>query len=523
MNVQTEKLENHVARLKVEIEPKRLEDAKKAAAKRIAKQVNIPGFRKGKAPYRILVNYVGEGPILEEAIEELGNDIYQQALDESEVEPYTSGQLEDFQLDPAPTFVFTVPLQPTVEMGDYRSVRVDFAPPEVEDKDVDDALRRLQEEHALVEESQHPAKMGDRIAGDVHGFILLADDDEAEAKDEDGDEAEAAATAEGAEDANTDGDEDAHDFSNADIHEHDTKIYLDPKREPVAGFADALVGVEAGEDREFVITYPDEEQYGSVAGRQVRFVVEVDIVENVTLPELNDAFAARVTEEEDEPLTLLELRARIRENITTQVTEGYKGKYVEKVINQLVEKGTFAFPKEMVINRIEDMVESIAQQLGLAADDYLRLLQKSREDLAEDETYRDSAEAYIKRSLVMRGILEAEQLTVDDSAIEAEISQTLAQFGEQADTYSDLFDTPNMRANISNNLLEKLITDRIVEIGRGITPDTTAQQDDITEAAADAEDVIPDAEPEADTAPAAEADAETSVTDADSKNEPEQF
>ncbi len=520
MNVQTEKLENHVARLKVEIEPKRLEDAKKEAAKKIAKQVNIPGFRKGKAPYRILVNYVGEGPILEEAIEELGNDIYRQALDESKVEPYTSGQLEDFQLEPAPTFVFTVPLQPTVELGDYRTVRVDFEAPAVEDKDVDDALRRLQEEHALVEESMHPAKMGDRVTGDVHGYFV-DEDDEAVADDETVADDEAVADdEEEIADIDDEHDEYGYDHSNADIHEHASEIYLDPEREPVAGFADALVGVKAGEDREFVITYPDEERYGSIAGRKVRFVVEVDLIENVTLPELNDAFAERVTEEEDEPLTLLELRSRLRENITTQVEQNYQSEYVEKVMDELAERGTFAFPREMVINRIDDMVEGTAQQLGLAPEDYLRLLQKSREDLADDETYRDSAESFIKRSLVMRGILEAEQLTVDDEAIEAEINRVLSQFGEQAETYRSLFDTPEMRANVSNNLLEQRIIDRIAEIGRGIAPELTTGDTET----ANAEDAEPNTGSDEEAAPEIDPEADESLVNEDSTstNETEQ-
>ena len=136
MNVQTEKLDNHVARLTVEVESQQLEKAKKQAARKLAKRVNIPGFRRGKAPYRVLVSYVGEAPIVEEAVETLGNDVFRKALDESEIEPYTIGELEDFKLDPQPTFVFTVPMQPTVEMNDYLSVRADYEMPDVTDEDV---------------------------------------------------------------------------------------------------------------------------------------------------------------------------------------------------------------------------------------------------------------------------------------------------------------------------------------------------------------------------------------------------
>jgi trigger factor len=102
LNIQTERLDNHTARFTVELDIDRLEQAKQAAAKKIAKRVNIPGFRKGKVPYKILLNYVGEGALLEDAIEILGNDIYKEALDQSGVDPYGPGQLEDFKVEPQP-------------------------------------------------------------------------------------------------------------------------------------------------------------------------------------------------------------------------------------------------------------------------------------------------------------------------------------------------------------------------------------------------------------------------------------
>ena len=137
--LRTERLENHKAQFTVEIEQEQLEVAKKKAARRLSHQVNIRGFRKGKAPYRIIANFLGEAAIIEEAVELLGNDIYKSALDDSEVNPYGPGALEDFSLDPKPTFVFTVPLQPEVELGDYRSIRKEYEEPEVEDEQVDEA------------------------------------------------------------------------------------------------------------------------------------------------------------------------------------------------------------------------------------------------------------------------------------------------------------------------------------------------------------------------------------------------
>ncbi len=144
MNVQTERLENHTARLTVALEPARLEKAKIQAAQKLSKRFRIPGFRPGKAPYKVVANYVGEASILEDAFEILGDEIYKAALTESALKPYGPGSLENVLPEP-PTMVFTVPLQPEVELNDYRSVRDTFTAPEVSDEDFERALKQLQE------------------------------------------------------------------------------------------------------------------------------------------------------------------------------------------------------------------------------------------------------------------------------------------------------------------------------------------------------------------------------------------
>lgn len=500
MNVQTERIENHSARLTVEIDIDQLDKAKKQAAKRLSRQVRIPGFRKGKAPYRVLVNYIGEAPILEEAVELIGNDVYREALAASELQPYSSAALEDFKLSP-PTFVFTVPLQPEVELNDYLSVREPFEVPEVKDEDVDEALKRLQEEHALVEESPSPAVMGNRVLGDIHGFFLDEDDDfddeDDDVEDEDdvveveaSDDAEASAGSDADDEADdndvddddVDDDDDEEDLHDAPIHQHDAKIYLDTEREPVPGFAEALVGVEPGDTRTFEIDYPDdEEKFGGLSGRSVKFIVQVDGVEVVTLPELNDDFAARVSEEDgvleegDEPLTMVQLRARIRENIGKELENQKKSEYVEVVMDQMVELADFAYPEEMIVNQIDGLIEQTASRIGLKAEDYMSILGQSKETIYQDETYRTAATRSIERSLIMRGILDKEAITVPDERIQEEMDRLLSQFGEQASEYRRLFDTPEMRSNIANNLMEELVVERIVAIGRGETTPPAAE------------------------------------------------
>ena len=126
MNIQTEQLQNHTARMVVEFDVERLAEAKKKAAQKIGKQVNVPGFRKGKAPYSIIAKYVGEAAIVDEAIELISNDIYKEALTESGLDPYGPGSVDKYDLDPAPKLTFTVPLQPKVDLKGYRDVRLPY-------------------------------------------------------------------------------------------------------------------------------------------------------------------------------------------------------------------------------------------------------------------------------------------------------------------------------------------------------------------------------------------------------------
>src|SRR5436190_1508775 len=183
LNIQTERIENHNARFTVTLEPSQLEQAKQQSARKLSQKYNIPGFRKGKAPYNIVLRFFGEASILEDAIEILGNDVYKQALDESGIAPYAPGQLENFEAEPEPKFTFVVPLQPTVDLGEYRSLRKEFIEPAVEDAQVDKALRQIQEDQALNEESSKPVEIGNRVTMELYGKLVGEEGAEAESSE----------------------------------------------------------------------------------------------------------------------------------------------------------------------------------------------------------------------------------------------------------------------------------------------------------------------------------------------------
>ena len=471
MNVQTEQLENHMASLTVSVAVDRMDEARKRAAKKIAGEVRIPGFRKGKAPYRVLANHVGEAAILETAVEDLGSALYPDALNESGLEPYGPGTLEEFEQEPEPTFRFTLPLQPVTDLGDYRAVRREYTKPQVADSDVDDALLALQEREALIEESPRPVAAGNRVQATVTGTILGEDD--------------------GAGDGAEDGAEDGRSFMN----EEELTLSLTPEREPAPGFTEALVGASVDERREFELQYPDdEERHGTLAGKSAAFSVLVRKIEIVTLPELNDAFAARVSANEDAgsgaeagPANLLTLRVRTRERLNAEADERATAEYAQEVLTAIIEGANFYWPEALVQDQLEHLLQRMDQdmrQRGLTLEDYIRMTSTTRDELKEQS--RDNAIELIKHSLAMAELQSTENTEVSEEALEAEINRNVARFGEQAAAFRSIYDNPGMRQSLRNELQSRLVMERIASIARGELAEAESEAEpEVTETGGD--------------------------------------
>ncbi len=454
MNIQTEHLEDHTARFTVEIEPERLDKAKQTAARALAKRVSIPGFRKGKVPYQILVQYVGEASIVQDAVDDLSQEIYRETLEQSDIIPYGPGSWQDFKLEPAPTFIYTVPLQPTVETGDYRAVRLPFEAREITDEMLETAMKRLQEQEALTEESSQPAQLGNRITIDIHSEFVDDAPDSSDEQDEEDAAEKARIPAKG----------------ESFIHEHDAQTTLDTENDPMLpGFSAALLGATVGQEVEFELVIPAEnEEFEEAAGRTVKFHTTVKKIEVITLPALNDDLAARITQSEEEPLTLLQLRMRMRENMQKEMERRVRADYANHALDEMVQIAQIAYPQAMVNEQIDGMIEDLENRLkqqGITLDTYLKLTGKTQDDVRAD--YYDSAVNIIRRSLVLSEIARAENIEISDTEVDAQIDEMVQQFGEQADQFRSMFKTPTMISSIRNDLYQQRTLDRIVEIAKG--------------------------------------------------------
>lgn len=447
--VQTEFLEDRQAKLTVTVAPDRVDREMQAAARRIAKKLNIPGFRKGKAPYHIIVRYVGEGAILEEALDPLGQAVYGEALDEAGIDPYTSGALTDMTREPF-TMTFTIPLQPEIDLGNYRDVRVPYEETPVTEEDVEKTVSNIREEQATLEPVERPVQMGDVAVLDIHGNVKAGRKKKEEAEDEPAEEKAPL------------------------IDRHDVRVLItEDATYPVPGFPEKIVGMTAGDQRTFEVKMPKDEEYDEeVRGKTIHFEVVCKEVYKRDLPELDDEFAKSVGEFE----SLDDLRAKVREQLEEMTRQRADNEYLESIFEQLEPSATVNYPPVMIEERIDQLVEDFDRRLrdrGLNVDEYLRLNDVTREQLRED--FREEARRSLKRALMLTGLVNAETLTVAEEEIEDEIKTMLLSFGAQAAVAQQLFRSGEVRRTIANRLLSEKATRRLIDIARGQAPELTGE------------------------------------------------
>lgn len=492
MNLQTERIENHQAQLTIEIEASQLEEAKRAAARRISRQVRIRGFRKGKAPYRLVAQTVGEGAIMEEAVGDLGDSLYKQALEESQVLPYGPGSFDDFKLEPAPTFVFIVPLQPEVELNDYQDVRVDFDKPEVRDEEVELGLAQLQTEAIEVLDAERQVtELGNRVLLAVDSEFLdgeepddnepdddepATDDEDQALENEDSDDSDESEDSEDLRDAGWDKEDDLPYVPRKGetfVRDEDAVVILDPKEDPfIDGFVEAIVGAELGSDVVFELTIPDDDPDETIANRLVEFVVTVKQIEAIRIPEMDDDFAESACKRRgDEVTDLAGLRALIRQEMEKMVLEKARSEYSGQVLAQIVEGADIHYPEVMLDERIDQLIkdfEDSLQRQNLKLEDYLHHTGISREDLKLQ--HREAGTQSLKQSLVVMELIREEEVEASVEQVELRMEQIFFDMLQRFD-WRHMLDLENMRSNVRHQLLISQVNERICAIGLGEDPD----------------------------------------------------
>jgi trigger factor len=425
LNITTESLENRQLRLIIEMDEEETQEAMQRAARRISKQVNIPGFRKGKAPYDLILQRFGEDAVRKEAAEALIEKVYDEALEKEEIEPYAPASLEELELDPI-AFTFTIPLSPTVDLGDYRDYRLKYKQPKVSKKQVQEALEDIRMQNAILELVERPVEMGD---GAVVGLLATADGEELLKGDQIHVMVEAGSTS------------------------------------PAPGFSEAIVGMAAGDERTFTLTLPDDFPREDLWGREAEFSVKMVEVYDQTIPELDDDLARTVGNFD----SLKELEEQVKKQLRQSARQEADQAYAGQVIEDILENTQIEYPPALLEEELDDTVKEfermVKRDAKLSLDDYLRLQNKTMEELRDE--LEPSAETRLRRALLLGEVAQLEELEVDEEEIHAQIEAMSAQWGVRSEEVRTSLSSDSGQQAVRSRLLANRAVQRLVAIAKG--------------------------------------------------------
>jgi trigger factor len=423
--------------LTIEVEEERVIRARRRVARQVSREIDIPGFRKGKAPYDVIVQRLGQRVVREELVSLLAEDVYREALEQEDIAPYGRGTLEETQFDPL-TLTFIVPLAPKVELGDYRSYRRSFSEPEVPEEAVTEVLEATQQQNAILAPLDRPTALGDLLVAEIVG------------RTRDG---------------------------NVFLREEEAHILLNPEAdEPVPGLIEALIGIEKGEERTFTLVLPADFGLEELQGSEAEFTADVKGVYERIVPELNDDLARTVGNYD----SLEELENDVRRRLREREQGTAESRYADQVLQDVIDQTVVSFPPVMLQEALDDSVETyrtqIEQREHMMLEDYLRIHSKTMEDLREE--LGPEVEQSIKRSLVLGEIVQQESLVVSDEELDRQIAESSEQYGERAGEVRAALSTPEGRRDLRNRMLADRAMQRLVAIATGEAAEATAADDE---------------------------------------------
>lgn len=421
MKLSSEKIENSQVVLNIEAEPEEVELALEESYRHLAKSTDIPGFRRGKAPRAMLERYLGREVLLEEATEHLVPQLLGRALEEQGIDAIAEPEIEITQNDPL-IFKSTISVRPTVELGDYRQIRVDPEPVEVTDEEVDKAMEQIRYQQAPWQPAERPVQFDDLVTIDVEGSV---DDKPA-----------------------------------LDRKELQYQM-LKESPFPVPGFWEQLEGLEKGQEKEFTLSFPDDYELNQFAGKECQFKVLVSEIKEKSLPELDDEFAKSLGQGFE---TLESLRQRVASNLKAMAEENERRRLEEKAIEALVEQSKVDFPPVLVEHEIDRLIKEREASLEGRIQDRGKSVEELKEAL------RPLAVNRIKHALILGKVAEEEKIEVAEAEVEEEI-ETMAQgAGERGEELRKAFSSAAARQSIEEVLLTRKTLKRLTEIaGEGET------------------------------------------------------
>ncbi len=468
LTIQTAEDDKRQLTLTIEVDETRVQKAMQQKARELSREINLPGFRPGKAPYDVVVRRIGEDTLRGEAIEDLVQPVFEEALSQADIDPYAQASLDDIQIKPL-TLTFTVPLSPTVALGAYRERRQELEAVSVGDEAIQEALEHVQSHHQVIETVERPAAEGDVIALSGRGYLAARPPAETSA----GEAAEAETPEAEATEAEAD-DETAAAEAGQEVlfDEERLDILLDSKTLfPETPFVENLIGLSVGDQKQFSFTFPDPyEPEPEHAGREARFDVAILEVKKRELPSIDDDLAKLDGRHE----TLDELRQALRVDLTREAEDTEKERLIEEMTDYLLEDAQLVYPPAAVESQLDDMVEDFKKRLarsGWEFQDYLNLQGMTEESLRED--FRENAENQLRHQLALRQFILDEYIRISTADLEPMIEERVARFDNEGlrESLRNYYRSGQGLDAISGAVLSNKVYERIRAILSGEAPD----------------------------------------------------
>ena len=425
MKVTAEKIDNQQVVLEIEVPAAELEKASEKAFKKIAGKVNIPGFRKGKAPRKIVEQHVGKQAILDEAFEIIAPQAYAEALEDQKIDPVTRPAIDVVTMEEGKDLVFkaTVTEKPELKLGEYKGLKIEQKVGTVSDDDVQQQLTRMLDRQADMVEAEEGAAVqaSSFITLDFKGFV----DGEA--------------------------------FPGGEGKDYPLQI---GSHSFIPGFEEQLIGAKIGEEKDVNVTFPQEYHAAELAGKEAVFKCTVRSIKEKVVPAMDDEFAKKASTFQ----TLDELKADVRSKLEKSAAERAESDNREAALQQASDNATVEIPDVMVDNRVTTMIQELSMRLeqqGMKMEQYL---QYAGTDIAKiRETYREAAAKNVKMDLVLEQVAKAEEIKVEAADLDAEVEAMAKTYGATPEQVKKIIAQQGRLGDLAATVLRRKTAQFIVD------------------------------------------------------------
>lgn len=420
---QTEKVSENRVALQIEVDAERVEEALQRAYQKVVRQINVPGFRKGKVPRRIVEARFGVEVLYEDALEELIPTAYQEAVTEAKIEVIDQPDVSDVEIEAGSPLRFRVEVDvmPEANLGEYKGLKAEKALERVEESDIDHMLEHLRDENAeLISVEREKVEEGDFALIDFEGYV------------------------------------DGEPFQGGAAKGYTLEV---GSGRFIEGFEEQVVGAEIGSDIEVNVTFPEEYQSEELAGKDALFKVHIHSVKVRNLPELDDDFAADVSDAEN----IEELRQQIREELEESAGSRADRELREKLVELASDASEVDVPKVMVDREVDQTLNEFFQGMayrGIDPQQYLAQTERSLDDLREQ--FRSEAERRVKANIVLGTIVNREGITIGAEELEAHIERLISESNDP-DATRKMWEDPDRKASLERSLEIEKAVDLLLE------------------------------------------------------------